>query len=583
MTGRLVLVLALVMACSSSPQSTSTELGPRPQVASDAAPVAPSRDQVTLAIIGTNDLHGQIAMLPYLQGHLDNLRRSKTVDEVVLIDGGDMFQGTLESNLGEGESVIAAYNHMGYVAAAVGNHEFDFGPVGPESVPIEEGDDPRGALKARTAQAEFPLLAANLLDADTGKRATWPGLQPAVLIERQGIRIGIIGVSTIDTPRTTTARNFVGLAMAPLAETVAEHASQLRGQGAQLVIVTAHAGGKCKSFEDPGDRSSCESGHEIFEVAEELPKGAVDIIVAGHTHSGVAHEVAGIAVIESFANGRAFGRVDVTFDKSGAITERTIHPPRWVCGETRSPPRVMAGEQCEAGNYAGSPVEPDKTLWQLAARYHAQADEVRQKPLGVEITDPVERSFAAESPLGNLFVDLMLEARPKADVAITNGGGLRADLPSGPLTYGELYEAMPFDNRFATVALTGSQLATLIANNLKVGRGIFSIAGVRATARCVGDTLQVDLRRAKRGKRIGKRERLTLVTSDFLASGGDGMLADLGLAPDAVVLHDDGPTMRDAFAERLSARGGTLSGKVLFDAKSPRLRYPGKRPVSCPR
>src|SRR5687768_348374 len=114
----------------------------------------------TISIVGTNDLHGGVLPvdgrggLALLGGYVDNLRAARARDggAVLLIDAGDMWQGTLESNTFEGASVVAAYNALGYTAAAIGNHEFDFGPVGPASIPSTPADDPRGALKARAAE-----------------------------------------------------------------------------------------------------------------------------------------------------------------------------------------------------------------------------------------------------------------------------------------------------------------------------------------------------------------------------------------------------------------------------------------------
>ena len=582
-----LLALSLVVGCSGAAgpavdPAPGAGTGAPPGAAGDAA-AAPER--VTIAVVGTSDVHGHISMLPYLGGSVDNLEASGQVDAVVLLDGGDMFQGTLESNLNEGASVVDAYNLLGYAGAAIGNHEFDFGPAGDAPVPSGPEDDPRGALKARAAQARFPLLAANLIDAATGERVRWPGVHASALIERAGVPIGIIGVSTIDTPRTTTSRNFAGLAMAPLVDSIAAEAAALRQKGARVVLVAAHAGGRCTELDDPRDLSSCDPEQEIFQVARALPPGAVDVIVAGHTHRAVAHEVAGIAIIQSWAKAVAFGRVDLVLDRDRRVVERRIHPPRYLCGERREPPDLDAGEPCPAGEYAGKPVAPDPEVAALVARYHAAARAVRERKLGVVVESTITRAHSVESPLGNLFADLMRAARPGADVAITNGGGLRADLPPGELTYGALYEAMPFDNRFATVRLTGAQLARLIARNLAGGHGVLSVSGVQVTARCAGGQLQVTLtrRRGKRRVKVRDRERLTLVTSDFLASGGDGMLAELDLPPGAVVLHDDGPTIRDAIAEVLARRRTPLGGddRALYDPAAPRMSYPGKRPVQC--
>ena len=132
--------------------------------------VAPGGDGVRIAVVGTNDVHGQLLPtedrggLVELSGYVAALRASGDADAVLLVDAGDMWQGTLESNLDEGASVTAAYEALGYAAAAIGNHEFDFGPAGRAATSAGRGDDARGALRARAADAAFPLLAANLVD-----------------------------------------------------------------------------------------------------------------------------------------------------------------------------------------------------------------------------------------------------------------------------------------------------------------------------------------------------------------------------------------------------------------------------------
>ena len=537
---------------------------------SGAPPAVPVTEPVTLTVIGTNDLHGHIEALPLLSGYVRFIRK-KQAGLVVVVDAGDMFQGTLESNLGEGDVVIDAYNAIGYAAAAVGNHEFDFGPVGDASTP-KPGDDPRGALKARGRQAAFPILAANIFRTDTHQRVTWEGM-PASAMRRVGpLLVGFVGVSTASTAQTTIAVNFEGLEIAPLAATVAEQAARLRAKGADVIVVLAHAGAACKSFEDPDDRSSCRDD-EIFEVAQDLPAGAVDVIVAGHTHAGVAHRVNGIPIIEAYATGIAFGRVDLTVVPGRPVTTHRIYPPQSLCGDQKPP--------CAHGNYEGQRIMPDPAIEKLMVAANERARGLRERKLGVVVEEPVLRAYARESALGNLFADLMRAARPQADVALTNGGGLRADLPSGELRYGDLYRAMPFDNRFALVRLTGAQLSKLVAANLRGRRGVFSLSGVKVVARCADGGLRVDLLRDS-GKPVGDRETLLVVTSDFLASGGDGVFGRLGLKNGAIV-KEDAATIRDEMARILSKRAGVLSGDApaLFDSKAPRLRYPGRRPVRC--
>src|SRR6478736_3680424 len=255
-------------------------------------PIAPAGQTITLSIVGTNDLHGGILQredrggLALLGGYLANLRAARARDggAVLLIDGGDMFQGTLESNLTEGSAVVAAYNALGYTAAAIGNHEFDFGPAGPASTPQRADDDPRGALKARAAEASFPFLAANLIDVATGRPVDFRNVKPSTVVTAAGVRVGIVGVMTTRALVTTIAANVRGLRVAPLAETIEAEARRLRAGGATVIVVAAHAGGRCTDFSNPRDLSSCDPNDEIIPVARALPPGLVDVIVAGHTH-----------------------------------------------------------------------------------------------------------------------------------------------------------------------------------------------------------------------------------------------------------------------------------------------------------
>src|SRR5579872_2538368 len=230
---------------------------------------APAR--VTLSIVGTTDLHGVAqpgdgaAGLPLFAGYVNALRAARTADDgaVLLVDSGDTFQGDVDSDLSEGALVVDAYNAMGYAAEAIGNHDFDFGaPDSPAARQLP--GDLRGALRARAAQARFPFLAANLVDEKTGRPVAWTNVRPSVIVDAAGIKVGIAGVMTIDALQSTIAANVQGLRVAPLAPAITVVARQLRSDGAQIVIVAAHAGGRCERFDDPADLSSCETDSEIF-------------------------------------------------------------------------------------------------------------------------------------------------------------------------------------------------------------------------------------------------------------------------------------------------------------------------------
>lgn len=547
-------------------------------------PGAPSTEQVTLSVVGLNDLHGHVERLPIIAGYVENLRRVRRRDggSVLVVDAGDLFQGTLASNLGEGQAVVDGYEALGVVAAAVGNHEFDYGPVGEDAVVEPGGDgDPRGALKARAAEADFPLLLANVLDAETRTRVDWPNMPPTHLLDVAGVRVGIIGVTTAATLNTTLRANVRDLAMAPLAETAAREARRLREEeGAQVVILTAHAGGDCDDFDDPEALGSCQRNAEIFRVVRALPEGAVDLVLAGHTHQGIAHLVAGVPVIESFAYGRFFGRVDLTVDRaSGRVVAHRIHPPQRVCAGDERPGRGVPVDRCEAGSYEGAPVRPVAAVSAAIAPHLARAEDAAERSLEVRLAERFEQRYRDESSLGNLLTDLMRAARPRADVALQNGGGIRDDLSAGPLRYGDFYETFPFDNRFAFVRLTAGDLAELVLRNLRAPSGFLSLSGVRVEAGCVEGSLAVRLRRAD-GEAIPSETELTVVTNEYVVTAGNPVLDRL---EDGAIEIEDGPPLRDVLARHLQTEmaGQTLTPKDYFDPDEPRVRFPGRRPVRC--
>ncbi|HET9987897.1 MAG TPA: 5'-nucleotidase C-terminal domain-containing protein, partial [Kofleriaceae bacterium] len=542
------------------------------------APAAPIAAPHTLTIIGTNDLHGALDRLPLLGGYMANLRVARAADGggVVLVDGGDLFQGTLESNLAEGTDVVKAYNQLGYAATAIGNHEFDYGPVGP-AVIAKDDQDPRGALKARVAEATFPFLVTNILDERTGTRIDWPNMPASRMLEVAGVEVGILGASTESTPYTTMPANFVGLKMAtPTAQAITAEAQALRARGAQVVVLALHIGSACKDNDQPADITSCDQHEELFDVLRDVPKGLVDVVVAGHTHAAIAHVIDGMAVIESYSSGRAFGRVDLTV-ADGRVRAVAIHKPEVMCTLDKDG-NPQAVHDCHPPDYEGHPVVPDPTIQKIVDDAMARTADQRNALLGVKLAATVTKAYKTESIEGDWFTDLMLAARPEASVALTNGGGLRADFPPGEITYGKLFEAMPFDNRFALVELDGKQLRRLVKTNLERDGAFFSFGGLTAVARCIAGKLDIAIKVGH--KPLAETGHYTLVTTDFLASGGDGVIGKLKLPAGAIKVTD--VIMREAIADVLrKQRGKTLDPTKLFDATHKRIDYEGKRPVVC--
>ncbi|MEZ5292857.1 MAG: 5'-nucleotidase C-terminal domain-containing protein [Vicinamibacterales bacterium] len=538
---------------------------------------------VTLSIVGTTDLHGRLMPvegrggLAMFGGYLANLRAARAADggAVLLVDSGDTFQGGTESNLSEGAVVVDAYNALGYTAAAIGNHDFEFGAVDTADALDTPRADPRGALKARAAQAHYPLLAANLLE--DGRPAAWPNVTPSAMVEAAGVRVGLVGIMTYEALSMTLAANVGGLRTTPLVAAVQREAEALRARGAQVVVVVSHAGGECTSFEAADDLTSCDEWSEIFDLARRLPRGLVDVVMAGHTHAAVAHEVNGIAVAQAYSVGRAFARVDLTVNRTtGTVATAHIHLPQEICGRVDAQGHCAAASSGTPARYEGHPVEADAAITQAMAPALARVAALRATTFGPVFDGPIERGAPeAESPLGNLFADAMRRATAGADAAITYGtgpGGLRLGLPGGPATLGGLYDAFPFDNRVVRRQLTGRDVRQVVANHLRRPRWwarTLGLSGLRVRVACTAGTPAVDVTRDT-GASIGDDDRLTVVISDFIA-GRDAVRQ--ALADDATL--DTTPLVRDLVTRWMRTRPGPVEASEFLDRTEPRWQYDG--------
>jgi len=554
--------------------------------------IAPTSDLV-ISIVGTNDVHGELLPkagrggLAGVSGYVNALRQKRSEDggAVLLIDAGDMWQGTLASNLGEGAAVVDAYNAMGYTAATVGNHEFDFGPAGPTAIPEQPGDDPRGALKQRIAEAQFAVLAANIIDDDTGKPVAWDNVRPSILVDVQGIKVGIIGVLTANGLQTTIAANTGGLRLAPLAETIASEARALRRAGAGIVIVTAHAGSTCTEFTDPHDLSSCNLDGEIMRVAQALPKGLVDHIIAGHVHRGIAHIVNDIAITASYSSTRAFSRVDFTVDRAtGAVQARRVFPPQPACLRVTYPEgacAAAAGLSADVRDavYEGRPVVPDAIVLTIAEQAASLAETIREEPLGVVLAAEFQLPSTPESPLANLMTDALRESSG-ADIAIHNVlGGIRSGLPAGPLTFGGVYKMFPFDNRVVIVNLSGREVRDLIASQARMGHRRAGFSGMSVFVTCNNDVMDITLQ-LDDGRELSDADRVTLLANDFLVLGGDDVLTPI--IPDGGFEIDESmPLTRDVLVDWFNGQSGVLSPDDFQSAASPRWNLPDSVPATC--
>lgn len=556
----------------------------------------PTAKPISITLVGTNDRHGWIfpattrqpdglevreGGISVFAAYLDILR-NENPDGVLLLDGGDLFQGTLVSNLSEGEVVVDAYNALGYEAAAIGNHEFDFGPVGSESIPSRPEQDPLGALKARIRQARFPLTSTNIYERKTQARPDWLGNDGTTIVHKNGVRVGIVALTTESTPNTTNPENVRSLRFAPLAPETIRAAERLRAAGAEVIVVVAHAGGKCSSASDPHDLSKCDNGpdDEIFHLLKTIPRGTVDAVIAGHTHWLVGHFVNGTPVIETPGLGRSFGIIDLKIDPRTrrVIPERTqISAAIPICESVDEvsqtcDSRVLSSRtkvKLVPATFHGQVIRRKVALDSMFEPALHKVADLQHRRLGVAVPSALLRNRAGESSLGDVLAD-SLRSLEGADVALLNSGGIRADFASGDLTYGAVFETLPFDNNTATLTVAGKQLKELLKTAFGAKTGVFQISGLSIVlSKCPGVDRLKAVRMAN-GTEIEDSRRYKVVTSDFLARGGDGLQPVISKLPAENVDLGTSRTknLRDSLVDYWTHRRGQLvaptPGRITF-------------------
>ncbi len=563
-------------ACATTPAAPP----PAPEQTAPAAPEVQKPADIRIDIVSTSDTHG------WAQAHMDKLPdgtvvengglanlggylkilREKNPDGVVLVDAGDVFQGTLISNLFEGLPVVEAMNMLGYDAMAVGNHEFDYGPVGPKAI-AQEGDEPLGALHEVSKAAKFQVLARNLTYAGTDGRPDVIDPDGFIIVEKNGVKVGILGLATPETLSTSNPVNLVGLEFRDIAKSAEEGAQALKAAGAEVLVGVFHEGNRCADLSNPNDISSCDSDRGLIQIANALPKGLFDVIVGGHTHASLGHFVNGMALIQSGAQARAFGIVELTLDGE---THRPIADKTVIRSTIPICPKVFEGtDSCNArkfkegmsktlvpATFEGEAIVPDEAVDKMLQGYAEKVEAKKAEPLGASIKKAMHREYRSECPLGNALTD-MLRTITKSDFSMMNSGGIRNDLDAGPMTYGDLYNILFFDNYTATIKLTGAELVRMFEVLLSSHHGMPQVSGLKLTVEMCSDGAHVrkalDAKNKPLDTKPNSKKLYTLTTSDFLASGGDGLTDFLKSLPEGRI--DSGANrplnMRDEIADAI--------------------------------
>ena len=442
----------------------------------------PARPSTRLRVIGTNDFHGALEPRTDSRGvrrggaaHLATaIQRARAecvapACETLLVDGGDQFQGTPASNLAFGRPVTRLFNDLGYAAAALGNHEFDWG---------------QDTLRARMRDARYPFLGANVRFED-GRDVPW--IRDDTLIVRGRLKVGVIGLASILTSRTTAPRNVANLRFLPPGPIVDSLARRLRARGADYVIVLAHDGAFCERT----GAQSCRG--EIVGIAQSITE-PVDAIISGHTHSLVDADIAGIPVVQAYSSGSAIDVVDLGPDS-------TTYGVRNVLTDS---------------------VAADPRVARLVHQAVGRVAPIVNRRIAM-IAEPLTRD-EPQYPLGNLIADAMRDAG-QGDVGVMNNGGIRTGLPAGVATYGKLFEIQPFGNTLYRITVTGAALRDYLERAVsRRGQPSIHVSGltiVYDTAAAQGARLRSIT--MSNGAPLDTAAQYRVILNDFSALGGDGL------------------------------------------------------------
>lgn len=454
----LALVAILLTGCRTEPvvtTATDTPAPVEPTAQAEEAGISAETAIRHLTILYTNDEHGWMAGQEEGSGAAELLglwqERHDCFDDdsCVILSGGDMWTGPAISTWFEGEGMAETLNAMGYAAAAVGNHEFDFG---------------LDTLSARAAQSTFPFVSANIRYVDTGEPPLDLGIRPNTLVERNGVVIGVVGLSTRDTPESTAPYNVEPFTFIDYDTALRDAVADVQAQGAQVVIVLGHL---CR--------------HELRPLAPLADELGIHMLTGGHCNEGVADSAESLVTLIGGSHMASYAWADLTVDTAtGAVT--------------------VTGAAVEA-NQGGS---PDPAVQAIVDRWQARTDDELDVGIGYLANDIPRHSAAMQ----RLITETWLEGVPNADVALTNLGGMRDDLRAGEITYADLISVAPFNNVLVEVQLTGAELLDLVRT-----RDRLAVGGMARTAD--GWVL------TRTGASISAEATYRVLVNDFMYAGGD--------------------------------------------------------------
>ncbi|MFN4855655.1 MAG: bifunctional metallophosphatase/5'-nucleotidase [Pseudanabaena sp.] len=491
--------------------------------------VVAQENRFSIRILHTNDHHAHLEPIKYGDRFLGGIARRRTlIDQIrveskndheplLLLDAGDIFQGTLYFNQYQGQADLDFYNTLAYDAGTIGNHEFDRG---------------QQVLANFITKAKFPIISANLDIASSSP--LYGKVRPWHILDMKGEKIGIFGLTTTDTEILSSVGDGVKFTD-PIAA-ARTSVQNLKQQGINKIIALTHIG-----FEND------------VVLAQKVPD--IDIIIGAHSHTPVGNipnanhpyplvqkngKKEPVLVVTDWEWGKYLGDLSVSFDRAGKLI-------------------AWAGKP----HAIDASIKPNPEFANKLKAYAAPIESLRQKVIGqalVALDGDRVKMRTGETALGNLIADAIL-AKTQGDrvqVALINAGGIRSSLPLGNITMGNVLEALPFGNTITRVELTGQQLIEALESGVSKAEqeeGRFpQVAGMRFVWNAkfpVGKRVtKVEVKDASgKFQLLNPRAIYKVATNNFLASGGDGYR----VFAESKNLLETGYLLSDAIAEYITA------------------------------
>jgi 5'-nucleotidase/UDP-sugar diphosphatase len=466
-----LLITALLLTACLSSTATPSPVSPLPSATPLPPGITPSSLPLAatqLTILYTSDEHGWMSGQENGQGAAELLGLLQAEHglgqnpAVILLSGGDNWTGPAISTWFDGEGMVVVMNAMGYSASTIGNHEFDFG---------------LDVLQTRLDEADFPYLSANLRLRSDGSVPTELGIQPFTILETAGRKVGIIGLSTTGTPLVTNPAYLTDFEFIGYEAALRQFVPQMRAEGAEIILLIAHV---CV--------------HELELLAAQVDDLGIAMMGGGHCHISYARRSGETAIIASGAELDGYAFATISYDPSSGHT------------------RVE-----DLGVKANQGGDPDPGVAQIVASWQALTD----AELDVEIGYLAELVPEDSQPMQDLITESWIWAYPNADIALTNLGGFRTDLPAGYVTMSNIVSILPFNNVLIEVHLTGSEVISVLAH----GRDNLAIGGMHRQ----GGSWVLE----NSGMPLDPEALYSVLVNDYMYAGGDGFTMLAEADPDA--------------------------------------------------